>query len=54
LTEVAAVGPESASTFRRNWPLVQARNIFGAAKYNLKIVDLPVRYGERLHGTTNI
>jgi len=28
--------------------------IFGAAKYNLKIVDLPVRYGERVYGETNI
>lgn len=27
---------------------------FGAAKYNLKIVDLPVRYGERTYGETNI
>jgi len=28
--------------------------IFGAAKYNLKIVDLPVRYAERTYGETNI
>jgi glycosyltransferase involved in cell wall biosynthesis len=28
--------------------------IFGAAKQNLKIVDLPVRYGERTYGSTNI
>ena len=28
--------------------------IFGAAKYNLKLVDLPVRYGERVYGETNI
>ena len=28
--------------------------IFGAAKYNLKLVDLPVRYGERIYGETNI
>jgi ubiquinone/menaquinone biosynthesis C-methylase UbiE len=28
--------------------------LFGAAKYNLKIVDLPVRYGERTYGDTNI
>jgi ubiquinone/menaquinone biosynthesis C-methylase UbiE len=28
--------------------------LFGAAKLNLKIVDLPVRYGERVYGTTNI
>jgi len=28
--------------------------IFGAAKLNLKIVDLPIRYRERAHGSTNI
>ncbi|HEV2199850.1 MAG TPA: glycosyltransferase [Bryobacteraceae bacterium] len=28
--------------------------IFGAAKYNLKMVDLPVRYAERTYGDTNI
>ncbi|MFZ5910064.1 MAG: glycosyltransferase [Chloroflexota bacterium] len=28
--------------------------IFGAAKLNLKIVDLPIRYRERIYGTTNI
>jgi hypothetical protein len=28
--------------------------IFGAARFNLKIVDLPVRYGERTYGETNI
>ena len=28
--------------------------IFGAAKMNLKIVDLPIRYRERTYGTTNI
>lgn len=28
--------------------------IFGSAKYTLKIVDLPVRYGERAYGDTNI
>lgn len=28
--------------------------IFGAARLNLKIVDLPIRYGERVYGTTNI
>ncbi len=28
--------------------------IFGAAKLNLKIQDLPVRYKERFYGTTNI
>jgi len=28
--------------------------IFGAAKLNLKIVDLPIRYRERVYGDTNI
>jgi SAM-dependent methyltransferase len=28
--------------------------LFGAAKLNLKIVDLPVRYQERVYGSTNI
>jgi ubiquinone/menaquinone biosynthesis C-methylase UbiE len=28
--------------------------IFGAAKYNLKIVDLPIRYQARTYGETNI
>lgn len=28
--------------------------IFGAAKLNLKIVDLPIRYRERTYGDTNI
>ena len=28
--------------------------LFGAAKLNLKIVDMPVRYRERTYGTTNI
>jgi len=28
--------------------------LFGAAKQNLKIVDMPVRYRERTYGTTNI
>ena len=28
--------------------------IFGAARYNLKILDLPVRYRERKYGETNI
>jgi glycosyltransferase involved in cell wall biosynthesis len=28
--------------------------LFGAAKLNLKIVDMPIRYRERIYGTTNI
>jgi glycosyltransferase involved in cell wall biosynthesis len=28
--------------------------IFGAARFNLKIVDMPIRYGERTYGATNI
>ncbi len=28
--------------------------LFGAAKINLKIVDMPIRYAERVYGSTNI
>ncbi len=28
--------------------------IFGAARFNLKIVDIPIRYRERTYGETNI
>lgn len=28
--------------------------LFGAAKANLKMIDMPIRYGERKYGTTNI
>lgn len=28
--------------------------IFGAARLNLKLVDIPIRYGERMYGETNI
>jgi hypothetical protein len=28
--------------------------IFGSAKMTLKIVDMPIRYRERVYGTTNI
>lgn len=28
--------------------------LFGAAKLNLKIIDMPIRYGERTYGETNI
>ena len=28
--------------------------LFGAAKLNLKIVEMPIRYCERSYGTTNI
>lgn len=28
--------------------------LFGAAKLNLKLVEIPIRYGERTYGTTNI
>ena len=28
--------------------------LFGAAKLNLKIVEVPIRYRERTYGTTNI
>jgi hypothetical protein len=28
--------------------------LFGAARLNLKIVDIPIRYRQRTYGTTNI
>ena len=28
--------------------------LFGAAKLNLKICEVPIRYRERIYGTTNI
>ncbi|MCA9427461.1 MAG: glycosyl transferase, partial [Candidatus Omnitrophica bacterium] len=28
--------------------------IFGAAKLNLKIIEVPIRYRDRTYGTTNI
>jgi hypothetical protein len=28
--------------------------LFGAAKLNMKIVEVPIRYRERTYGTTNI
>lgn len=28
--------------------------IFGAAKLNLRILEIPIRYSERTYGTTNI
>ena len=28
--------------------------LFGAAKLNLKIVEIPIRYAERMYGRTNI
>ena len=28
--------------------------LFGAAKLNLKIIEIPIRYRQRLYGTTNI
>jgi hypothetical protein len=28
--------------------------LFGAARLNLKIIDMPIRYRERTYGTTNI
>lgn len=53
---------------RRNYELIKANRayfgdfdpfgdfdlIFGAAKLNLRMVDIPIRYGERTYGTTNI
>jgi len=28
--------------------------LFGAAKLNLKLIDLPIRYRQRIYGSTNI
>ena len=53
---------------RKNWNKIQDNRkyfgnfdpfgdfdlIFGAYKLNLKIVDLPIRYRERIYGDTNI
>jgi hypothetical protein len=54
--------------FRRDYELIAANRqyfgdfdpfgdfdlIFGAAKLNLKIVEIPIHYLERTYGTTNI
>jgi SAM-dependent methyltransferase len=42
------------STFGDFDPFGDFDLLFGAARQNLKIVDMPVRYGERRYGTTNI
>jgi hypothetical protein len=39
--------------FRRLRPVGDFDLIFGAAKFTLKITDLPIRYRERTYGTTN-
>ncbi len=44
----------SRSYFGNDDPFGDFDLLFGAAKYNLKIVELPVRYGERSYGKTNI
>jgi len=42
------------SYFRDFDPFGDYDLIFGAAKLNLKIIDLPIRYRERTYGSTNI
>lgn len=45
---------ESRSYFGDFDPFGDFDLLFGAARLNLKIVDLPIRYGERTYGATNI
>lgn len=45
---------ENRSYFGEFDPFGDYDLIFGAAKLNLKIVDLPIRYRERTYGETNI
>ena len=45
---------ENRSYFGELDPFGDFDLLFGAAKYSLKIVDLPVRYRDRTYGTTNI
>jgi len=45
---------ENRSYFGEFDPFGDFDLLFGAAKLNLKIVEIPVRYGERTYGNTNI
>jgi 2-polyprenyl-3-methyl-5-hydroxy-6-metoxy-1,4-benzoquinol methylase len=45
---------ENRSYFGEFDPFGDFDLLFGAAKLNLKIVDMPIRYRERTYGTTNI
>jgi glycosyltransferase involved in cell wall biosynthesis len=45
---------ENRASFGEFDPFGDFDLLFGAAKLNLKIVELPIRYGKRLYGTTNI
>ena len=45
---------ENRSSFGDFDPFGDFDLLFGAAKLNLKIVDMPIRYAERTYGTTNI
>jgi len=40
--------------FRDFYPFGDFDLLFGAAKLNLKIVEMPIRYRERSYGATNI
>ncbi|MGA2325526.1 MAG: hypothetical protein ABSH05_04500 [Bryobacteraceae bacterium] len=42
------------SYFGKLDPFGDFDRIFGAARYSLKMVDLPIRYQERSYGQTNI
>jgi hypothetical protein len=45
---------ENRSYFGEFDPFGDFDLIFGAAKQNLKIVEMPIRYAERTYGETNI
>ena len=45
---------DSRSYFGELDPFGDFDLLFGAARLNLKIVDLPIRYRQRLYGSTNI
>ena len=52
--EAYAVIAENRAYFGDFDPFGDFDLLFGAAKGNLKIVDLPIRYRERVYGATNI
>jgi len=46
--------PEAVAYFGDFDPFGDFDLLFGAAKQNLKIVEVPIRYRQRTYGTTNI
>ncbi len=46
--------PIAANRSAKSIPFGDFDLLFGAARYNLKILDLPIRYRERKYGETNI